>query len=123
MSYNEQLQSLYHRYEKDGHMQSFTMHDLASWAYDNDLCQPQRSTIVNRLAVDFSRAIRADFHVDPQGRRIRQNMSLPMNAAASNSLFGLICERLPGSISSVLSAEAARNRWRLPTTQDGRRQL
>ncbi len=71
MSYYEQLQSLYRRYEKDGHMQPFTMHDLASWAYDNGLCQPQRSTIVNRLAEEFSRAMRADFHVDPQGRRVR----------------------------------------------------
>jgi hypothetical protein len=71
MSYNEQLQMLYRRYEKDGNMQPFTMHDLAAWAYDNGLCQPQRSTIVNRLAEDFSRAMRADFHVDPQGRRVR----------------------------------------------------
>ncbi|MEO6802688.1 MAG: DUF3738 domain-containing protein [Granulicella sp.] len=47
MSYYEQLQSLYRRYEKDGHMQPFTMHDLASWAYDNGLCQPQRSTIAS----------------------------------------------------------------------------
>jgi hypothetical protein len=38
MSYNEQLQKLYHRYEKDGNMQPFTMHDLAAWAYDNGLC-------------------------------------------------------------------------------------
>jgi len=56
---------------KDGHMQPFTMHDLASWAYDNGLCQPQRSTIVTRLAEEFSRAMRADFHLDPQGRRVR----------------------------------------------------
>ena len=35
MSYYEQLQDLYRRYEKDGHIQPFTMHDLASWAYDN----------------------------------------------------------------------------------------
>lgn len=53
------------------------MHDLAAWAYDNELCQPQRSTIVNRLAEDFSRAMRADFHVDLQGRRVRtQNMAM-----------------------------------------------
>jgi hypothetical protein len=71
MSYYEQLQDLYRRYEKDGHIQPFTMHDLASWAYDNGLCQPQRSTIVNRLAEEFSRAMRADFHIDPQGRRVR----------------------------------------------------
>lgn len=71
MSYYEQLQDLYCRYEKDGHIQPFTMHDLASWAYDNGLCQPQRSTIVTRLAEEFSRAMRADFHVDPQGRRVR----------------------------------------------------
>ena len=45
MSYYEQLQDLYRRYDKDSHMQPFTMYDLASWAYDNGLCQPQRSTI------------------------------------------------------------------------------
>jgi hypothetical protein len=71
MAYYEQLQSLYRRYEKDGHMQPFTMHELAAWAYDNGLCQPQRSTIVTRMAEDFSRAMRADFHVDAQGRRVR----------------------------------------------------
>jgi hypothetical protein len=71
MSYYEELQNLYRRYESDGHIQPFTMHDLAAWAYDNGLCQPQRSTIVNRLAEEFSRAMRADFHVDPQGRRVR----------------------------------------------------
>jgi hypothetical protein len=71
MTYSEQLQDLYRRYEKDGHIQPFTMHDLAAWAYDNGLCQPQRSTIVSRLAEEFSRAMRADFHVDPQGRRVR----------------------------------------------------
>lgn len=47
------------------------MHDLAAWAYDNGLCQPQWSTIVNRMVEEFSRAMRADFHVDPQGRRVR----------------------------------------------------
>ena len=71
MSYNEKLQELYRKYEKDGHMQPFTMHELAAWAYDNGLCLPQRSTIVNRLAEEFSRAMRAEFHIDPQGRRVR----------------------------------------------------
>ena len=71
MSYHEQLQGLYRQYEKSGHMQPFTMHALAAWAYDNGLCQPQRSTIVNRLAEEFSRAMRAEYHVDSQGRRVR----------------------------------------------------
>ena len=71
MSYNEQLQDLYRRYEKDGHMQPFTMHELAAWAYDKGLCQPQRLTIVNRLAEEFARAMRADFQIDRQGRRVR----------------------------------------------------
>ena len=71
MSYNEQLQELYRKYEKAGHAQPFTMHELAAWAFDNGLCQPQRSTMVTRLAEDFSRAMRADSHIDPQGRRVR----------------------------------------------------
>lgn len=71
MSYNERLQELYRKYEKDGHMQPFTMHELAAWAFDNGLCQPQRSTMVNRLAEEFARAMRVEFHTDPQGRRVR----------------------------------------------------
>jgi len=71
MSYNEKLQELVRNYEKTGHMQPFTMREVAGWAYDNGLCQPQRSTIINRLAEDFSRAMRAEFHTDPQGRRVR----------------------------------------------------
>ena len=71
MSYHEMLQDLYRQYEKAGHMQPFTMHELAAWAYDNGLCLPQRSTIVNRLAEEFSRAMRAEYHLDSQCRRVR----------------------------------------------------
>jgi hypothetical protein len=71
MYYNEKLRELYQQYEKAGHMQPFTMHELAAWAYDRGLCQPQRSTIVNRLAEEFSRAMRGESHTDPQGRRVR----------------------------------------------------
>jgi hypothetical protein len=71
MSFNEKLRELYKQYEKAGYMQPFTMHELAAWAYDQGLCQPQRSTIVNRLAEDFSRAMRGEFYIDTQGRRVR----------------------------------------------------
>jgi len=71
MSYNEKLQDLFRDYEKAGHLQPFTMREVAAWAYDHGLCQPQRSTIINRLAEEFSRAMRAEFHTDPQGRRVR----------------------------------------------------
>ena len=71
MSYHEQLQGLYRQYEKAGHMQPFTMHALAAWAYDNGLCQPQRSTIVNRLAEEFYLDKRAEKPVDKKLRRVR----------------------------------------------------
>jgi hypothetical protein len=71
MSYNEKLRDLYQQYKRTGHAQPFTMHELAAWAYDQGLCIPQRSTIVNRLAEEFSRAMREDSFVDAQGRRVR----------------------------------------------------
>ncbi len=71
MSYNEKLRDLYQQYERTGHAQPFTMHELAAWAYDQGLCMPQRSTIVNRLAEEFSRAMREGSFVDAQGRRVR----------------------------------------------------
>ena len=95
MSYNEKLQELYRKYEKDGHMQPFTMHELAAWAYDNGLCQPQRSTMVTRLAEDFSRAMRADFHTDAQGRRVRRSTWPRTSEMESSTLFGLTSASLP----------------------------
>jgi hypothetical protein len=71
MSYTETLQELVRKYEEAGHSQPFTMRGVAAWAYDNGLCLPQRSTIINRLAEEFSRAMRAESHTDPQGRRVR----------------------------------------------------
>lgn len=71
MSYNEQLQRIVKKYEDAGNPLPATAHDIAIWAIEQGLWQPQRSTVVDRCAEEIARAMREEHITDPQGRRVR----------------------------------------------------
>jgi hypothetical protein len=71
MASPKEVQDLFQRYQREGHTLPVTVHDLASWAYDNGYCALSRSSIVARLAREFGRAMRADCHINPQGVMVR----------------------------------------------------
>ncbi len=71
MSYTEQLQRVVRNYEAAGNQLPATAHDIALWAIENGLWEPQRSTLVDRCAEEIARAMREEFITDPQGRRVR----------------------------------------------------
>ena len=57
MSYNEQLQRIVKKYEDAGNPLPATAHDIAIWAIEQGLWEPQRSTVVDRCAEEIARAI------------------------------------------------------------------
>jgi hypothetical protein len=71
MSYNEQLQRIVKQYESAGNPLPATAHEIAIWAIEQGLWEPQHSTVVNRCAEEISRAMREEHITDPQGRRVR----------------------------------------------------
>lgn len=71
MSYNEQLQRIVKKYEDAGNPLPATAHDIAIWAIEQGLWEPQRSTVVDRCAEEIARAMREEHITDPQGRRVR----------------------------------------------------
>ena len=71
MTYNEQLQRLVEKYIEAGGIWPTTSHELAVWALNNKLWEPQKSEVVSIFAEQLARAMREEYIIDPQGRRVR----------------------------------------------------
>lgn len=70
-TYNKQLQGLVNRYIEEGGLWPATSHELAIWALNNGLWQPKESEVTKILAEQLARAMREEYIVDPQGRKVR----------------------------------------------------
>jgi len=71
MTYNKQLQSLVTKYIEAGEIWPATSHELAAWALKNKLWAPQKNEVINICAEQLARAMREEYIVDPQGRKVR----------------------------------------------------
>jgi len=71
MTYNKQLQGLVTKYIAAGEIWPATSHELAAWALQNKLWAPQKSEVINICAEQLSRAMREEYIVDLQGRKVR----------------------------------------------------
>lgn len=71
MTYNKQLQGLVTKYIEAGEIWPATSHELAAWALKNKLWEPQKSEVINICAEQLARAMREEYIVDLQGRKVR----------------------------------------------------
>ena len=70
-SQNDFLQEIVRKYKADGNEWPATTREIAQWAIDNKLWVPQPSAIVGQCADQLGRAMRDEFIMDPQGRKVR----------------------------------------------------
>jgi hypothetical protein len=71
MTYNEQLQKLVNMYIDSGKEWPTTTREVANWALSNNLWAPQKSEVISIFAEQLSRAMRDEYIIDPQGRKVR----------------------------------------------------
>jgi hypothetical protein len=71
MSYNEQLQTIFQKYERAGNPTPASMREVAAWAIEEKLWEPRPVDVVDILAEDMSRALREEYRTDRKGRRYR----------------------------------------------------
>ena len=71
MTYNKQLQGLVTKYIEAGEIWPATSHELATWALNNKLWAPQKGEVINICAEQLARAMREEYIVDLQGRKVR----------------------------------------------------
>lgn len=68
----EVLQELAEEYRRTKGVASINLKEVASWAIREKGWQPQRKDAINLLARELQIALREQYFVDPQGRRVRQ---------------------------------------------------
>jgi hypothetical protein len=70
-TYNEQLQRIVTEYIEAGEEWPATARQIAAWAVREKLWTPHPSSLVNQCAEDIAQAMREEYMVDPQGRKVR----------------------------------------------------
>jgi hypothetical protein len=70
-TYHEQLQHIVADYQAEGRPWPATARDMALWAIDHKRWIPRFHDYAGRLAADLSDAMRVEYFVDAQGRKVR----------------------------------------------------
>jgi hypothetical protein len=79
-TYNEQLQRLYHDYEKERGGAPATPRQVVEWAMAKGLLEAPRADPVGELARDMAKALREEYRTDSSGRRYRVNHSVTITS-------------------------------------------
>lgn len=71
LNLNEQLQHIVNRYIEAGGEWPATTREIAFWAMNNKLWEPQRGKILDICAEQLAHAMREEYITDLQGRKVR----------------------------------------------------
>ena len=75
---NEQLQAMVHEYMIEHGLEVVNLDDVAAWAIATRRYQRQPKTMKQTAKEEIARALRAERHVDPQGRTVRTMHPIPV---------------------------------------------
>ena len=70
-TYHEQLRRIANKFLAERGGVPATSMEMAAWAIEKRLWQPQPAALIQQCADEFSRALREEYIKDPQGRKIR----------------------------------------------------
>ena len=76
VSYHQQLQELFARYEREVAAGPADLRVVGAWALANRLWEPKVSDIHSRFANDMAEALREEYRVDRKGRRYRAKLAV-----------------------------------------------
>ncbi len=89
MSYNDQLRSIANRYMNSGQPWPASTRSIAAWAIRNDLWHPQHADLVAQCADQLAVAMREEYILDPQGRKVRAKHAVRKHGGPQNlTLWG-----------------------------------
>lgn len=110
MSYNDQLRGIANRYMESGQPWPASARAIAAWAIRNDLWRPQPSDLIGQCADQLAVAMREEYVVDPQGRRVRAKHAVRESGGQKNLTLWATSGVLPASTCLLLfSSDASRS--------------
>ncbi len=80
-TYNEQLQKVWHEYERELGFLPASSRDAVKWGVERGMIQAPRMDPYDKLAEDMSRALREEYATDRMGRRYRVNHAVRVSKA------------------------------------------
>jgi len=86
-SYSDAMLDIVRLYLADGGVEPIDLDGLARYAIDNRLWEKHRSTLVQLCKRDLSRALREQFHTDPQGRQVRTYHATKLRSGDGQLVF------------------------------------
>jgi len=90
-SYNEQLQKVWHEYEKEKGFLPATARDAVMWGVTKKMIQLPDLDPFDAVARDMSRALREEYGTDRYGRRYRKNHAVRIsNAGVQHTMWAIM---------------------------------
>lgn len=94
-TYNEQLQRLYHEYERAHGGVPATPRDVVEWAMAKGKLEAPEIDPVAMLSRDMARALREEYGTDASGRRYRKNHAVTFTSGGVQTALWAELENAP----------------------------
>lgn len=95
MTYNEQLQRIWHDYEKEHGFLPARARDAVIWGERRGMIEIPEPDPYDKLAEDMARALREEYGTDRLGRRYRKNHAVRVNRGGVQHTFWAILGNAP----------------------------
>jgi len=86
-TFNEQMLDIISLYENAGGGHPYDLDELGKFAIQHGHWEQHGNALLQQCKKDFSRALREQYHTDPQGREIRTFHAVKKNTAGTQQVF------------------------------------
>lgn len=95
MSYNEQLQNIWHEYEREHGFMPARVRDAVVWGEQRGMIVVTPPDPYDKVAEDMARALREEYGTDRLGRRYRKNHAVRISKGGVQHTFWAILGHAP----------------------------
>lgn len=84
---SEQMRSIYRDYQREHGVRTVCTNDLFAWAHRKKRWAPQTSNVRRQFSNQLSRALRQDYYIDRQGRKVRSKHAVVRDVKGKQMSF------------------------------------
>ncbi len=94
-NYNEQMQSIWHKYEAEHGAVPATAREAVAWGVSRGMIPLPEVDPLDKLASDMSKALREEYGIDKDGRRFRVNHAVRVTKGGVQYTFWAMMKDAP----------------------------
>lgn len=94
-NYNEQMQSIWHKYEAENGAIPATAREAVAWGVSKGMIDLPEVDPLDKLASDMSKALREEYAIDKDGRKFRVNHAVRVSKGGVQYTFWAMMKDAP----------------------------